>query len=144
MKDDERQMVNWFKNQLKSYLSSAPIRKKLREKIAELNNLLEYHSPALTSEVHVSGKPHDEKLADYVTKKEEYTEQLETLLVQEKAIESILKRINTTDRDSIIRIYTGRKTMENEAIERCESVPALQRRIDGVILKAIKRYLSGM
>lgn len=143
MKDDERQMVNWFKNQLKSYLSSAPVRKRLEEKVAELDNKLDYHSPSLTSDAHVTGKTHDEKLADYVTKRDEYMVQLSGLKAQQGAVEAILRRIPKEDRESIIRIHKGLKTMETEAFMLGMSKPALQRRHDYVILRAIKKYLNG-
>lgn len=143
MTNDDRQMVNWFKAELKAYLSGAPVRKKLEEKIEELENHLAYHSPSLSSDSHGSPKTNDEKLALYVTKKANLEAQKELLDNQVRTVETILGLIPQKWKDMILRIHKGRATIEGEAVKAGRDKTSVQYEIDKEILIAMKRYIKG-
>lgn len=143
MNDSDRQIVNWFKSELKSYLNNKSIIKRLEDQIAELDNRLEYHSPSLTSDVHGSSRAHDEQLASYITARDKLTDQLKNIHASQSAVESVLEAIPEQDRLIIIRVHKGFRTIENEAMRAEYTKNELQTRIDRQILKAVKKIYGG-
>ena len=143
MNDSDRQIVNWFKSELKSYLNNKSIIKRLEDQIAELDNRLEYHSPSLTADVHGSSRTHDEQLASYITTKDRLTDQLKNIHASQSAVEAVLRAIPEADRAIIIRVHKGRRTIEGEALMADYTKNELQTRIDRLILKAVKQIYGG-
>ena len=143
MRDSDRQIVNWFKSELKSYLNNKSIIKRLEDQIAELDNRLEYHSPSLTADVHGSSRTHDEQLASYITTKDRLTDQLKNIHASQNAVEAVLRAIPEADRAIIIRVHKGRRTIEGEALMADYTKNELQTRIDRLILKAVKEIYGG-
>lgn len=143
MNDSDRQLINWFKSELKSYLNNKSIIKRLEDQIAELDNRLEYHSPSLTADVHGSSRTHDEQLASYITARDKLTDQLKNIHASQSAVESVLEAIPEQDRLIIIRVHKGFRTIENEAMRAEYTKNELQTRIDRQILKAVKKIYGG-
>lgn len=142
MRDNDRQLVNWFKAELKSYLNSKAMFDELSAKIKELDNWLSYHSPALTSDTHGGGMTQDEKLAKYATLREEYMVQYKSLEARQKAVESILAAMPNKSRGIIIRIFKRSTTIENEALKNYYTRNELQGMIDREILKAVRKFTN--
>ena len=142
MKADDRKMVNWYKAQLKSYICSEPVRQKIESRLSELDNLLNYHSPPLSSDVHGSAKTHDQKLADYITKRDRFIAQLKSFQEEQKVVEAILNLIPEDTRNMILRVHRGKRTIEGEAVRAGMSKNNIQQEIDREILRAVKEYLN--
>ena len=142
MTHDDRQLVNWFKAELRSYFNSQVMFTELDRKIKELDNWLNYHSPSLTADAHGSGMTNDEKLAKYATIREEYMIQYKSLEARQKAVESILEAMPNKSRGIIIRIFKRRTTIECEADRNYYTRNELQGMIDREILKAVRKFTN--
>ena len=142
MRDNDRQLVNWFKAELKSYLNSKAMFDELSAKIKELDNWLNYHSPALTSDTHGGGMTQDEKLAKYATLREEYMIQYKSLEARQKAVESILAAMPYKSRGIIVRIFKRSTTIESEALKNYYTKNELQGMIDREILRAVRKFTN--
>ena len=142
MRDNDRQLVNWFKAELKSYLNSKAMFDELSAKIKELDNWLSYHSPALTSDTHGGGMTQDEKLAKYATLREEYMIQYRSLEARQKAVQSILAAMPYKSRGIIVRIFKRSTTIESEALKHYYTKNELQGMIDREILKAVRKFTN--
>ena len=143
MRKDDRSYVNWFKGELRSYLNSTKIMASLESKIAVLDNKLEYHSPDLSGNPHGNSSPHDEQLANYITLRDRFMRQYESIKARQEAVELILSAIPSEDRAIIIRVTKGLTTMEGEGNRVYLSKNQIQGMIDRAILKAVKKYMKG-
>ena len=143
MRKDDRSYVNWFKGELRSYLNSTKIMASLESKIAVLDNKLEYHSPDLSGNTHGNSAPHDEQLANYITLRDRFMRQHESIKARQEAVELILGAIPSDDRAIIIRVTKGLTTMEGEGNRVYLSKNQIQGMIDRAILKAVKKYMKG-
>lgn len=143
MRKDDRSYVNWFKGELRSYLNSTKIMASLESKIAVLDNKLEYHSPDLSGNPHGNSAPHDEQLANYITLRDRFMRQYESIKARQEAVELILSAIPSEDRAIIIRVTKGLTTMEGEGNRVYLSKNQIQGMIDRAILKAVKKYMKG-
>ena len=143
MRKDDRSYVNWFKGELRSYLNSTKIMASLESKIAVLDNKLEYHSPDLSGNPHGNSAPHDEQLANYITLRDRFMRQYESIKARQEAVELILSAIPSDDRAIIIRVTKGLTTMEGEGNRAYLSKNQIQGMIDRAILKAVKKYMKG-
>lgn len=143
MRTDDRAMVNWFKGELRSYLNSQKVLENLERRIQTLDNKLEYHSPDLSGNPHGSSATHDEQLANYVTLRDRFMKQYDSIKARQEAVESILSAIPESERRIIIRISKGITTMESEGRKIYRSKNEIQGMIDRAILKAVKKYLAG-
>lgn len=143
MRKDDRSYVNWFKGELRSYLNSTKIMASLESKIAVLDNKLEYHSPDLSGNPHGNSAPHDEQLANYITLRDRFMRQYESIKARQEAVELILSAIPGEDRAIIIRVTKGLTTMEGEGNRVYLSKNQIQGMIDRAILKAVKKYMKG-
>lgn len=143
MRNDDRSLVNWFKGELRAYLHSSKVLTNLENRIAELDNRLEYHSPDLSGNPHGSSAPHDEQLARYITLRDRFMAQYNSIQERQEAVESILSAIPESERRIIIRISKGITTMESEGRKIYRSKNEIQGMIDRSILKAVKKYLAG-
>lgn len=142
MTHDDRQMINWFKAELRSYFNSQAMLKTLDQKIRELDNMLAYHSPSLTSDSHGTPTPMDEKLTKYITVRSRFMAQYESLECRQIVVESILGAIPKRQRGIIIRVIKGSTTMENEAVKSYRTKNEIQGLIDREILKAVKKFTT--
>jgi len=142
MRKDDRSYVNWFKGELRSYLNSTKIMASLESKIAVLDNKLEYHSPDLSGNPHGNSAPHDEQLANYITLRDRFIKQYDSIKARQEAVESILSAIPESERRIIIRISKGITTMESEGRKIYRSKNEIQGMIDRAILKAVKKYIK--
>lgn len=142
MTHDDRQLVNWFKAELRSYFNSQVMFTELDRKIKELDNWLNYHSPSLTADAHGGGMTNDEKLAKYATIREEYMIQYKSLEARQKAVEAILEAMPYKSRGIIVRIFKRRTTIECEADKNYYTRNELQGMIDREILKAVRKFTN--
>jgi hypothetical protein len=143
MRKDDRSYVNWFKGELRSYLNSTKIMASLESKIAVLDNKLEYHSPDLSGNPHGNSAPHDEQLANYITLRDRFMRQYDSIKSRQEAVELILSATPSEDRAIIIRVTKGLTTMEGEGNRVYLSKNQIQGMIDRAILKAVKKYMKG-
>ncbi len=141
MRQSDRQRVEWIKAEIESYYNSEEIRKAIEEKIKVLENRFEYHSPSLT-DIHYAAPSLDERLAGYIVTKDQLLEQLEGLEANKKRVEKVLSFLTEKDRESITAIYSKKRTIIEESIQRDMTIWELRGHIQRELLYAVNELIG--
>lgn len=139
MTEDEKIKVKWFKKELESTMNQEPIRQGLREKIMLLSRQFETHSKQFGT-LQYSSENLDERLAGYITKKSEYDDELQLLILQEARVQSILNYMPLWIKEDLININLGKRKYSELSEELGYSETGLKKLFDEEILKAVNKY----
>lgn len=104
-------IVRQFKNELKARLDYQKRIKELEDKITLLDAQFAVHSPAL-SDIHYSQESRDARLANYVTRKQKYQDELDLLNAQAEKVDGKLAMMNPTVVFHLRNVFLGNYTLE--------------------------------
>ena len=128
-------VIRQFKNELKARLDYQTRITELENKILLLEAKLAVHSPSL-SNIHYSQETRDAKLAEYVTRKQKYADELESLQKQAEKVDAKLALMDQEVVFHLKNVFLGKYTLE-EAGRRMHLTKAQFRSwVDREILKA--------
>lgn len=128
-------IIRQFKNELKARLDYQSRIRALEDKITLLEAKLTVHSPSL-SNVHYSQESRDAKLAEYVTRKEKYTAELELLQSQADKVDEKLALMSPEVVFHMKNVYLGKYTLEEAGRRMHLTKMQFRDLIDDEILKA--------
>lgn len=139
MNQYDRQRVAAFRNEYSAYLNGWREEDRIRQKIREIENTLAAHSPALES-TGKGNRTHDEKLADYITRKQRLEQDLQGYEYRRERVEKVIS-LMPQDTAAVMRaIYSHRYTFAEAANRVHTSERGLRNQINREILKALNRY----
>lgn len=135
-------LVRQFKNEYRARLEYEKRIYYLQNKIIELDNQFEAHSPRLGGEQVHSNKTHDQRLAEYTTKRARMAEELDTLEKQARKVDRIIEQMDPTLLKHFENIVRGRYTQEIAAEYMGISRMMFRERLDNDIYKAHNKALN--
>ena len=131
----KRALIRQFKNELKARLEYQTRITELENRIVLLESKLAVHSPALT-DIHYSKDSRDAQLAEYVTRKQRYTDELEALQAQADKVDSKLALMDQEVVHHLKNVYLGKYTMEEAGRRMHLTEMQFRSWVDREILKA--------
>ena len=114
----------------------------LQNKLIELDNQFEAHSPMLGGERVQSNKTHDQRLAEYTVKRARIAEELDVLEAQARKVDRITEQMNPELLKHFENITRGKYTQETAADYMGISRMKFRDRLDDDILKAHNKVLN--
>ena len=114
----------------------------LQNKLIELDNQFEAHSPMLGGERVQSNKTHDQRLAEYTVKRARIAEELDVLEAQARKVDRITEQMNPELLRHFENITRGKYTQETAADYMGISRMKFRDRLDDDILKAHNKALN--
>ena len=138
MRKQDRDMVNWFKAELRSYYGSKSRVRHIESKIRQLEARFNVRSPDLSG---LKGTPvsNDERLAEYITEKAKYEKELAIHEQRQQFVEEVLSKIPESTRNEIIAIYSSHQNINAFALRSGYSSVWYQELINRAIFNALTK-----
>lgn len=132
----KRNKINQFKHEYSAYLTYDESLSELRERLYELDCAMDIHSPNMSG-IHYAPVSRDERLADYVTKRETILSEISRLEKEQKRINGILNRMNPVDRKNFEAVYHRRSTYNELSLQQYRSPRQLRRDVDRELFRVL-------
>lgn len=133
---NKRNKINRFKYEYSAYLTYDERLSELRERLYELDCAMDIHSPNMSG-VHYAPVSRDERLANYVTKREAITTEIARIEREQKRISKILSLMNQEERKNFEDVYHRRSSYNELSLKQYRSPRQLRRDVDREILRAL-------
>ena len=111
----------------------------LKERLEEIDAMIGYHSPNLDGVVGVP-RSHDERLAEYITKREKIASEIQRMEDQLKRIDGVLMFVDEDVRELFKNMYSGKMNTEEAAFRAGYDQTTARRKTLRQIEQAIKMY----
>ncbi len=143
MKDNELQLVRWFKNELSASISNGNIVDELKERLMILDNQFDTHSPSMSG-IHYTPQEKDSQLLKYTVKREAILNQLKKEEVRGKQVQAILSLMPEDKRKTITDIYSKKVTWEQAAFKAEMTRKGLNKQLNKTIKQAVDNYFENL
>ncbi|MCH4182955.1 MAG: hypothetical protein LKF48_07355 [Prevotella sp.] len=135
----EREAIYGFRGELEAYEYSRSSAQRLGAAIDELDNRFEPHSPNLGG-TPITPASHDERLAKYITLRDQYNRDLQTYANLMLRVQSVLNKMDPEIAKHVVELSLKKKTVNQIADEMYLSPRQARTRMDQEILRALEDY----
>ena len=135
---NNRQKINQFKHEYSAYLSYDASLSELRERLYEVDCAMDIRSPSISG-IHYATISRDERLANYVTKRDTILKEIARLEKEQKRITHILNFMSEPERENFEDVYQRKSTYNELSLKQYRSPRQLRRDVDREILRALRR-----
>ncbi|MBE6121182.1 MAG: hypothetical protein E7190_00530 [Erysipelotrichaceae bacterium] len=137
-----RNKINQFKHEYAAYVTYDDNLSDLRERLYEIDCAMDIHSPNMSG-IHYAPVSRDERLANYVTKRDRILKEIARIEKEQKRISEVLNLMNKTERKNFEDVYRRKTTYNEIATRQFRSPRQLRRDVDREILRALSEAEEG-
>lgn len=128
-----------FRHEFKASISYPSHISQLKEQLEEIDAMVGYHSPTFGGIPGIP-TPRDEKLANYITKRNKIISEIERMEAQLERIDGILLFVDDDVRELFKNMYSGKMNVEEAAFRAGYDPTTARRKTLRQIERAIRMY----